>query len=342
MKKKILAALSGGIDSSFAAYIKLKEGNEVIGVTLDLYGKNDFSNVEKIAKFLNIKWYVADYRKEFKNSVISYFIKTYIEGKTPNPCAYCNKFAKLPFLYKEMVNNNATSIITGHYANIAIINNVKYIIKPRDEQKDQTYYLALIDKTILEVLEFPLSDFLKSEIRIKAKEINLPSAETKDSQEICFLEGLNYRDFLKTRISKNKYKKGNFILNGKVIGQHEGIPFYTIGQRRGLNLNHSKPLYIKHIDIHSNNIYLEENTPTTSRGIKLYNCSFFNDFTGIKKVSVMLRYRMKKALALLEGLPFSKAHLLFDKPQNSATPGQLAAIYEKDKLIGGGFIGEIF
>jgi len=164
----------------------LKAGYNVIGVTLDLYGKNDFINAEKAAKFLGIKWYVADYKKEFKHSVISYFIKTYVDGKTPNPCAYCNKYAKFPFLYNEMLKNNAAFIVTGHYARITSINGEKFIAVPKDKKKDQTYYLALLNKDLLQYIEFPLSNYLKEEIRVMARDINLPTAEIKDSQEICF------------------------------------------------------------------------------------------------------------------------------------------------------------
>lgn len=342
MKKTILAALSGGVDSAFAAYIKLKEGNDVIGVTLDLYGKSDFTDAEKIARFLNIKWYVADYRKEFRNSVISYFIKSYIDGKTPNPCAYCNRFAKFPYLYKEMLKNHAESIITGHYAGISVVNGEKYIVRPKDTKKDQSYYLALLNNDILKVIEFPLSNILKSELRIMAQGINLPSANIKDSQEVCFLQGKDYREFLKSTIRKDKYQKGNFVLDGICIGEHEGIPFYTVGQRKGLGLKYHKPLYVKKIDTHSNNIFLQKDRPFASRGIKLYDCNFISEFTEIKAVTVMLRYRMKQAKAQLERLPFSRAHLLFDEPQYSATPGQIAAIYEDDRLIGGGFIEEVF
>jgi tRNA-specific 2-thiouridylase len=342
MKKTVLAALSGGIDSTYAAYLKKKEGNEVIGVTLDFYDKKDFSEVEKIAKFLNIEWYIADYKKEFQSSVITYFIKSYIDGKTPNPCAYCNRFAKFPYLYKEMLKNNADLIITGHYAGISIINGEKYIVSPKDIKKDQTYYLALIEKEILNIVEFPLSNYLKSELRTVAQDINLPSAKTKDSQEVCFLQGRDYREFLKSKIKKDKYTEGYFILDGLRIGKHEGIPFYTVGQRRGLGLKYHKPLYVKAIDNHNNNIFLQQDMPFASRGVKLYDCNFFNEFTEIKTVSVMLRYRMKRAKALLERLPFSRAHLLFDKPQYAATLGQVAAIYEDNILIGGGFIGEVF
>lgn len=342
MKKTILVALSGGIDSSFAAYVMLKAGYNVIGVTLDLYGKNDFINAEKAAKFLGIKWYVADYKKEFKHSVISYFIKTYVDGKTPNPCAYCNKYAKFPFLYNEMLKNNAAFIVTGHYARITSINGEKFIAVPKDKKKDQTYYLALLNKDLLQYIEFPLSNYLKEEIRVMARDINLPTAEIKDSQEICFLQGKDYREFLISMLKKEKYRTGNFVLNGKVMGEHRGIPFYTIGQKKGLGLKHHKALYVAHIDVQNNNIILKEDEPSICRGVSLYDCNFFYESTKVEDVSVMLRYRMKKAKAKLERLPFSKAHLLFDKPEISGTPGQIAAIYKEDKLIGGGFIGGIF
>lgn len=342
MKKIVLAALSGGVDSAFAAHLKVQEGYKVIGVTLDFFGKKDFKEAERIANFLNIGWYVADYKKEFQDSVISYFIKTYIDGKTPNPCAFCNRFAKFPYLYKEMVRNKAEVIITGHYAGIDHVNEEKYIAIPKDAKKDQTYYLSLLSREILNYVEFPLSKYLKTEIRAIAKDISLPSAETKDSQEVCFLQGKDYRDFLEVMVNKKKYRKGKFVLNGQIVGEHRGILFYTVGQRKGLGLKHHKSLYVAKIDSSNNNIILKEGEPYLSRGVKLNDCNFFDDSTKIETIYVMLRYRMKKAKALLERLPFSKANLLFEEPQASATPGQIAAIYREDKLIGGGFIGEVF
>jgi tRNA-specific 2-thiouridylase len=339
--KRIVVGLSGGVDSSFAAYLKLKEGYDVIGVTLNLYGENDFFNAEKAAEFLGIKWYVADYRKEFQNSVISYFIKTYVDGKTPNPCAYCNRFAKFPYLYNEMLKNNAEFIVTGHYARITSIDGENFISVPKDKKKDQSYYLALLDKEILRYVEFPLSNYLKEEIRVIAKDINLPAAKIKDSQEICFLQGRDYREFLISTLKKEKYRPGNFILNGTVLGEHRGLPFYTIGQRKGLGLNYHKALYVAHVDTINNNIILKEGEPSLCRSISLYDCNFFYESTKLEDVSVVLRYRMKKAKATLERLPFLKAHILFDKPETSGTPGQIAAIYKGDKLIGGGFIGEV-
>ncbi|MDY6821457.1 MAG: tRNA 2-thiouridine(34) synthase MnmA [Deferribacterota bacterium] len=340
--KKVLAALSGGVDSSFAAYLKIQEGYEVIGVTLDLFGNKNFEDVEKVANFLGIDWYIANYQRLFSSTVISYFIKSYIEGLTPNPCAFCNRYAKFPFLINEMKKLKAHKIITGHYANICEFNNNKYIDQPLDTKKDQTYYLALLDRTILDNIEFPLSNYCKSEVRKIASKINLPSAKRRDSQEVCFLEGINYKDFLKNKLNKNKIKKGNFILNGEVIGSHKGLCYYTIGQRKHLDIGYHKPLYVAKKDTKSGDIILKEDGPFYAKGIKIKECSFIDSSTNLQKVYVMIRYRSKKAQATIEKLPNKRAVILFDEPLDSPAKGQLAAIYNDNKVLGGGFIYEVF
>jgi len=340
--KKAIVAMSGGVDSTFAAYLALKEGYDVTGITLKLFEDSNASiDAEKSAKYLNIKWEEVDYTKQFKEKVISYFVKTYKDGKTPNPCAYCNKHAKFFFLFKEMLSRDASSIVTGHYARIIDYHGSKFLGKAWDNKKDQSYYLCLLDKTYISAAQFPNGELTKENIRKRSRELGIPVSGKKDSQEICFLKGEKYTDFLKNVFSEKKGQKGYFICNGEKIKQHEGIEFYTVGQRKGLNTGYHKTLYVKQIDKMSNNIILTEDKAFESRHIKLAYCNFNEVSPNIRRVQVSLRYRMKPADCYIDILPDNKAIILFDKAQKSPATGQVAAIYENDRVIGGGFIEEV-
>lgn len=346
MKDNIIVAMSGGVDSSVAAYKMLKEGFDVVGVTLKLFDSENtektIADAESVAKLLGIKWYVADYSSYFKD-VISYFINSYRKGETPNPCAYCNKTAKFVYLFNEMQKNNAKYIATGHYAKIIEKNGKKYIGKATNLQKDQSYYLALLDSFQIGLLKFPLSEIdSKDGTRQIAKEIGLSISEKKDSQEVCFLCGRDYREFLSEKVGSKRFKKGYMIYNGKKLREHEGVEFYTVGQRRGLGLSYHEPLYVKEIDAEKGNIYLAKKEEVVKRGVKLRDVNMVDDRLRVFKAKAKIRYRMNEENCLVEILPENKALILFEKPQFAPTKGQLAAIYLDDIVVGGGFIYETF
>jgi tRNA-specific 2-thiouridylase len=343
MNKKVIVAMSGGVDSSVTAYLMREKGYEVIGVTLDLFEGNEelLKDAENVANFLGIKWYKADYRKEFKEEIISYFISTYRKGRTPNPCSYCNKWGKLQYLFNEMQKNNASKIVSGHYARVIKQNETYFIAKGIDETKDQSYYLSLLESFEIANLEFPLGDKTKEEIRKIASTVKIPVAEKKDSQEVCFLKGENYQDFLKRKIKNSSKSKGYFILNGKKLKEHDGIEFYTIGQRKGLGIGHHVPLYVSNIDAETNNIILSEDKSQKHKGVKLSNCKF-NTSKHMGRAKVKLRYRMKDIDCTFEIQPDNKVILLLDEPQFSIAPGQVATLYENDIIICGGFIESSF
>jgi tRNA-specific 2-thiouridylase len=343
MGDKVIVAMSGGIDSSVSVYLMLKAGYDVIGVTLDLFegSTSILEEAEKVAKFFNIPWVVADYKDSFKEEIISYFISTYRKGKTPNPCSVCNKIGKFNFLYQEMLKAGASKIVTGHYSRITQRMDKFFIRKGKDLSKDQSYYLSLLESFEIENLYFPLGDMTKDEIRNIAKDIRLPIAEKKDSQEVCFLKGQDYRDFLLEKIPKKSLKKGYFILNGEKIKKHEGIEFYTIGQRKGLGIGYHKTLYVKEIDIKTNNIILSESKNNGHKGVRLKDCVFNSDRL-IGKGKVKLRYRMKEIKCMYEILPEDNAVLLLEEPHFAIAPGQIATIYDDDIVLGGGFIESVF
>lgn len=343
MNKKVVVAMSGGVDSSLSAYIMKEKGYEVIGVTLQLFeGQEKYlKDAEKVASEIGIKWYLADYTEEFKSDVISYFIGTYRKGKTPNPCAYCNRFAKFNYLHKEMLKNNAEKIVTGHYARKVLADDKYFIAKGLDRKKDQSYYLALLQDYQIKVVEFPLGEFDKQTTRKVAEKYGLSVHNKKDSQEVCFLEGRDYREFLKEKLKEENFKKGDFIYDGKTVGKHNGIELYTVGQRRGLDLSYHEALYVKYIDEKNGNIYLSKKEEGFVKGVKIEKATFQTD-KKIFKAKAKLRYRMKDVECTVEVHPEDKAFLLFDEPQGFVAPGQIASIYEDDILVGGGFIERFF
>ena len=329
MSKKVIIAMSGGVDSSVSAHLLKEKGYNVIGITLKMFpGQEDIlEDAENVAKKLGIQWYFADYSEHFRNDVISYFINTYRKGMTPNPCCFCNKYAKMKYLFDQMQKLEAEKIATGHYARNIFDGKHSYIAKAKNANKDQSYYLCLLDEFYINLMKFPLGNVKsKYEVRRIAEELKLDVAGKKDSQEICFLQGKDYKDYLKEKIPCSKFQKGNFIYKGEILKSHEGIEFYTTGQRKGLNTGYHKPLYVVKIDPETKNIYLGDFQDIYFSGVKIQNCNFITD-KKFFKADVKLRYRMKSAKCMVERLPSDEAVILFDEKQMAPTPGQIAAVY---------------
>jgi len=344
LAKRIIIAMSGGVDSSVSAHLLKEKGYDVIGVTLKMFSgqENILEDAENVAKKLGIEWYFADYSEHFPNDVISYFINTYRKGMTPNPCCFCNKYAKMKYLFEQMQKLGAEKIATGHYAKKVFDGNHHYIAKAKNAKKDQSYYLCLLDEFYVNLLEFPLGNIgSKYEVRKIAEELNLDVAKKRDSQDVCFLQGNDYKDYLKEKIPESKLQKGNFIYKGRILKSHEGIEFYTTGQRRGLNTDYHKPLYVVKIDPETKNIYLGDKQDLYFRGVKIENCNFITN-KKFFKAEVKLRYRMKSAKCVVERLPSNEAVILFNEKQTAPTPGQIAAVYSDNIVLGGGFIKNIF
>lgn len=344
MKTKVLVAMSGGVDSTLTAHMMKEQGYEVQGVTIKFFEGQEqaLADGEKAAKELGIPWYAADYTQFFKDDVISYFIRTYKLGKTPNPCAWCNRNAKLNYLFREMKSNCCEKIVTGHYARKIPFGEGFRIAKGADSSKDQSYYLSLLKACQIEVVEFPLGGMVKTDVKAKAAELGLSVAEKAESQDICFLMGEDYGDFLDRHIAPETVKKGWFILNGKRLKEHKGIIYYTVGQRRGLDIGYHEPLFVKSIDARSGDIILSDKESVTGRGVKLMECEFPSDHDRIFRAEVKVRYRMAPVGCLVEIQPSQTATVLFDRPEFAPTPGQVACIYKDNSVIGGGFIGDVF
>lgn len=341
---KVMIAMSGGVDSTLTAHLMKEKGFDVVGCTIKFFeGQEDaLADAEKAAKELGIEWFSADYSSYFKDDVISYFIRTYLQGKTPNPCAHCNRHAKFNYLFREMKACGAEKIATGHYARTVRKGEYTFFAKGADVKKDQSYYLCLLKDYQREVVEFPLGELTKTEVQAKAAELGLSVAEKDESQDICFLCGGDYRDFLEAKVGKENIQKGWFIKDGKKFAEHQGIIYYTIGQRKGLGIGYHEPLFVKSIDAETGNIELSGKDGVTGRGVKVHDCVFPKEHDRVFRAEVKVRYRMAPVPCLVEIQPDNRATILFDKPEFAPTPGQIACVYEDDTVTGGGYIGTVF
>jgi len=363
MKKKVLIGMSGGVDSSVAASL-LKKRYEVIGVHLNLPAPASQRQAglgcalgtkepaRGMASKLNIPFYSLDLKKEFEKKVIDYFVREYSKGRTPNPCIVCNREIKFKTLLRKAKELKADYVATGHYAKVIYNEKRKrYLLKKgRDKKKDQSYVLYGLDQKQLEHTLFPLGNLTKEEVKEKAKEIGIHHRPS--SQEICFVPNADYRRFLKTQITADKLRKGLIVdRGGKVLGKHKGIAFYTIGQRRGLGLRPrgasapegialSKPLYVIAIDNSRDVIVVgsEEELLKDELIARDVNWIAIDRLKKPVKVKAKIRYQHREAEATVTPLSKNRVKVKFEKPQRAITPGQAVVFYDKDVVIGGGWI----
>ena len=338
--KKVLVGISGGVDSSVSASILKEQGYEVIGCTMNLFNNSNNEDSKEVCNKLDIEYREIDYVDKFKNDVINYFIDSYKNGETPNPCVMCNKKLKFGYLYEYAKKNNIDYIATGHYAKIEYSDKYKrYVLKKANNKlKDQSYFLYNIDKNILGNVLFTLSDFeSKEEIREIAKNKNLNTASKSDSQDICFIPDGNYKKFLINNGAKENI--GNIIYNNKIIGKHNGLFNYTIGQRKGLGIAHENPLYVIGFNKNNNELIVgeEQDLYIKSFKVKDYNLLLVDEINEPIKVMVKTRYKSMESLAtitILDGL----INVELEKKQKGVTPGQSAVFYIDDIVLGGGII----
>lgn len=339
--KKVLVGVSGGVDSSVCALILKEKGYEVIGSTMLLFDDTNIDNAKKTCELLGIEHRLIDYRNEFKKEIIDYFVDEYKNCRTPNPCVMCNKRLKFGLLYDYAKSRGIDYIATGHYAKIEYSDKYnRYVLKKsRNLDKDQSYFLYGIRKDILGNIIFPLEDFnTKEEVRKIARDNNLNTASLSDSEDICFIPDGNYKKFLEN----NNYVKtsvGNVILNDKVIGKHDGLYKYTIGQRKGLGIAYEEPLYVVGFNKDSNELLVgkESDLYTNSFKVTDYNLLLVDELKEEMLVTVKTRYRSHEVQARIKEVS-GYINVEFLEPQKGVTPGQSAVFYVGDIVLGGGII----
>jgi tRNA-specific 2-thiouridylase len=356
--KRIIVAMSGGVDSSLTAALLKDKGCEVIGITLKLFdyerdicdtrkksccSTEDVYDARRVAEKIDIPFYVLDYKDLFKECVIDLFIKEYLKGRTPNPCIICNEKIKFHYLLKQAKELDADYIATGHYAqNIYDESTGLFKLKKgRDKNKDQSYFLFNLNQEQLKKIIFPLGDFTKSNVRKLAEKYGLKVAQKEDSQEICFVTNNDYQSFISKNVDKKLIKPGIIVDEiGKKLGEHQGIYAYTIGQRKGLGIAHPFPLYVLGFDLEKNEVIVGKDKRLFKDELIVDNVSFISG-SAIKSdtpCTVKIRYSHSPAKAVIKITGKRKINIKFDEPQRAVTPGQAAVFYSEDEVLGGGWI----
>ncbi len=356
--KRVLVAMSGGVDSSMAAFLLKEEGHEVIGATMRIWKGDDATEhpygccgvvhveyARRVAQQLGIPFYVLSLEQEFEKEVIDYFCEEYGRGRTPNPCILCNERIKFGSLLERAKALGADFIATGHYAQVALDRSSKRFVLRMgvDRKKDQSYVLFSLSQEQLRHCLFPLGTYRKEEIRALAKSLGLRVHDKPESQEICFVQDRSYHAFLEGR-QRAPIEPGPIVdKNGTVLGRHRGIPFYTIGQRRGLRLARGVPLYVVAIDPKRNLVVVGEKEEVFRDTFLVGRVNWIphEEAPPSCRVWVKIRYNHPGGEAVLSRQADGRMRVQFKEPQKAITPGQAAVFYEGETVLGGGWIEEV-
>ena len=353
--ERAIIAMSGGVDSSAAALLMLQAGYECVGATMQLFHNedagipreksccslSDVQDAKLVSAKLGMLHYVFNFSDRFREDVMQRFADCYERGATPNPCIDCNRFLKFDAMVQRMHEMEFDYVVTGHYARVEFDENTgRYLLKKAvDDSKDQSYVLYALTQEQLRHVRFPLGTYRKSEIREIAAQHGFVNAHKKDSQDICFVPDGDYAGFLE-RFTGKTYPPGDFVYRGaQVVGQHEGLVHYTVGQRKGLGIAMGHPIYVTGIDAANNRVLLGESEDLLCDSLTADDVNLISvpDINEPMRVSAKIRYRHKEqpATAWMEG---SILHVKFDTPQRAVTRGQAVVLYQGDTVVGGGTI----
>ena len=363
--KKVVVGMSGGVDSSVAAFLLKESGYDVKGVTMQTWEDNEphgmaiLRDAKRVAEVLGISHEVIDFKDEFKKEVVDYFVGEYLCGRTPNPCTVCNRFVKWQALLKYCENVGADYVGTGHYAHVCRIDSRYTLRKSTKSSKDQTYALYNLSQEQLAKTLMPIGEYTKEEVRQIAKRENIPVADKPDSQEICFIPDDDYAGFISRRIESNNkeisgkkksendaddksiLKPGNFVTKtGEILGVHKGITHYTIGQRRGLGLAMGHHVFVTEIRPDTNEVVVGESEELFSTELRCNKINFMGmaDLIEPRKVIAKVRYAHQGQEAVIEKISADEIRCTFLTPVRAITPGQAVVFYEGDYVLGGGTI----
>lgn len=350
MKERVVVAMSGGVDSSVAAAWLKHEGYDVVGISLQLHdlaeneenefgsccSLSDLNDARRVADRLGIPFYVTDMEKAFQGAVIDDFVSEYLLGRTPNPCVRCNEKVKFHKLMDWAMDLGASYLATGHYAQI----KDGALLKGADPEKDQSYFLFTLKKSDLARTMFPVGNLTKPEVRALAEKYGLATAHKPDSQEICFVQAKSYKEFVEAAAPPEALRPGEIVdPEGKVLGRHDGLHGYTIGQRKGLNVGSLVPLYVLRLDAAKNQVVVGPEEKLFRRRATVSHLNWIEDAP--TTAAAKIRYRAKESPVELKSLGEGRAEVHFSVPQRAIAPGQAMVFYEGDRVLGGGWIEDL-